>query len=250
MNERRIILAFFHAFLAGFGTFQHVVERRSQIHFEEDTTVSFSTLLGRRDPRSLELTRVSLRQLAIPTRLARKAGLRARATLRSTGVAFLAFWATYVILRRPVLRFILVNFAGSWARSVLRFSVSEPDRLCACAYSEDNSSRPHLYTLMKHSGAYSPTLATRAISSGFLFLTLWEVTNVVFEVYATQVSVKLEYSEQGGRQLILLESQPMSVSQFASNPNQSLLSGLRAQDPYYQVRTESSSESAFENSTN
>ncbi|GAA5830168.1 hypothetical protein JCM3766R1_002807 [Sporobolomyces carnicolor] len=164
VNERRIILAFFHAFLAGFGTFQHVVERRSQIHFEEDTT------------------------LAIPTRLARKAGLRARATLRSTGVAFLAFWATYVILRRPVLRFILVNFAGSWAR-------------------------PHLYTLMKHSGAYSPTLATRAISSGFLFLTLWEVTNVVFEVYATQ---------------------PMSVSQFASNPNQSLLSGLRAQDPYYQ----------------
>ncbi|GAA5990201.1 hypothetical protein JCM5350_001083 [Sporobolomyces pararoseus] len=164
VNERRITLALFHLFLAGFATVHHVVESRSQVHFDEDTS------------------------LAIPARLANRFLLRLSATLRSTGLAFVSFWATYVVLRRPLLRFILVNLAGSWAR-------------------------PHLYTLMKHSGAYSFTLAARAISTCFMFFTLWEVTNVIFEVYATQ---------------------PMSVSQFASNPNQTLLSGLRSREPYYQ----------------
>ncbi|GAA5911686.1 nucleoporin NDC1 [Sporobolomyces salmoneus] len=164
VNERRITLALFHVFLAGFATVQHVVESRSQVHFDEDIS------------------------LAIPTRLANKSIPRLRATLRSAGIAFVSFWATYVVIRRPVLRFILVNCAGPWART-------------------------HLYTLMKHSGAYSLTLAIRTISTSFLFLSLWEITNVIFEVYATQ---------------------PMSISQFASNPNQSLLSGLRSRDPYYQ----------------
>ncbi|GAA5951721.1 hypothetical protein JCM3765_003094 [Sporobolomyces pararoseus] len=164
VNERRITLAVFHLFLAGFATVQHVVENRCQVHFDEDPS------------------------LAIPTRLANRSLVRFSATLRSTGLAFVTFWATYVVLRRPLLRFILVNLAGPWAR-------------------------PHLYTLMKHSGAYSFTLAARAISTSFMFFTLWEVTNVIFEVYATQ---------------------PMSVSQFASNPNQTLLSGLRSSESYYQ----------------
>ncbi|GAA5890298.1 hypothetical protein JCM16303_005323 [Sporobolomyces ruberrimus] len=164
VNERRICLALFHAFLAGFATVQHVVRDRSVVHFEEDTT------------------------LAIPVRLANKSILQLGSTLRSTGIAFVAFWSSYVVLRRPILRFILVNFAGPWAR-------------------------PHLYTMMRHSGSYSFTLATRTFSTGFLFFILWEATHVIFEVYATQ---------------------PMSVSQFASNPNQSLLSGLRSKEPYYQ----------------
>ncbi|GAA5933058.1 Ndc1p [Sporobolomyces koalae] len=164
LNERRIILALLHTALAAAATVEHVVKDRSQVQFEHEDT------------------------LAIPARLAARAVARFRSAIRSTSIAFFSFWIIYVVARRPVLRFILVNFAGPWAR-------------------------PHLYTIMKHSGAYSFTLALRAVSSSFMFFVLWEATHIIFEVYATQ---------------------PMSVSQFASNPNQSLLSGLRSDDPYYQ----------------
>lgn len=98
---------------------------------------------------------------------------------------------------------------------------------------------------MRHSGSYSFTLALRSIASCFLMFTLWEITHAIFEVYATQVS---SYKNSGNllhptvqRKLIRVimiddSRQPMSVSQFASNPNQSLLSGLRSDEPYYQVR--------------
>ncbi|GAA6012085.1 hypothetical protein JCM11491_001745 [Sporobolomyces phaffii] len=164
VNERRITLALFHAFLAAFATVHHVVEERSQVVFDDDAS------------------------LAIPVRLGRKAIARLRSVVRTSGIAFVAFWSCYVVLRRPILRFILVHFAGSWAR-------------------------PHLYTLMRHSGAYSFTLALRAVATSFLFSAMWEATHVIFEVYTTQ---------------------PMSVSQFGSNPNQSLLSGLRSKEPYFQ----------------
>jgi hypothetical protein len=45
VNERRVTLALFHAFLSAFATFTHVVEERSQVHFEEDTSVSYFSLV-------------------------------------------------------------------------------------------------------------------------------------------------------------------------------------------------------------
>ncbi|GAA5863792.1 hypothetical protein JCM1840_005768 [Sporobolomyces johnsonii] len=164
LNERRVLLGLLHVFVAAFATVQYVLEDRSQVHFEEDTS------------------------LTIPARLAAKAKLRLRAAVRSTGIAVAFFWSAYVVIRRPVLRFVLVNFAGSWAR-------------------------PHLYSMMRHNGAYSITLAARALSSSLLLFLAWEAAHVCFEVYATQ---------------------PMSVSQFSPNPNQCLLSGLRSSEPYYQ----------------
>ncbi|GAA5828296.1 hypothetical protein JCM5353_003289 [Sporobolomyces roseus] len=164
INERRITLGLLHCFTAAFATGQHVVKDRSQVEFDQDTS------------------------LAIPARLLTRSTSILRSSIRSTSITFLSFWTSYVLLRRPILRFILVNFVGPW-------------------------SRPHLYTMMRHSGSYSFTLALRSIASCFLMFTLWEITHAIFEVYATQ---------------------PMSVSQFASNPNQSLLSGLRSDEPYYQ----------------
>ncbi|CEQ39790.1 SPOSA6832_01337 [Sporobolomyces salmonicolor] len=165
LNERRVLLGLLHCFVAAFATVQYVLEDRSQVHFEEDIS------------------------LTIPARLAAKAKVRLRAAVRSTGLAVAFFWSAYVVTRRPVLRFVLVNFAGSWAR-------------------------PHLYSMMRHNGAYSVTLAARALSSSLLHFLAWEAAHVCFEVYATQ---------------------PMSVSQFSPNPNQCLLSGLRSSEPYYQV---------------
>ncbi|GAA6064070.1 hypothetical protein JCM10212_001476 [Sporobolomyces blumeae] len=164
VNERRITLAVVHAVLAGVATVRHVLLDRSQVHFEKDTS------------------------LLIPARLAAQAVPRLRSAVRSTGITVLSFWTVYVLVRRPVLRFVLVHVAGAWAR-------------------------PHLYTMMRHSGAYSLTLAARALSSSFLCFAVWEAAHACFEVYATQ---------------------PMTVSQFGSNPNQALLSGLRSADPYYQ----------------
>ncbi|GAA5919791.1 hypothetical protein JCM1841_005864 [Sporobolomyces salmonicolor] len=164
LNERRVLLGLLHCFVAAFATVQYVLEDRSQVHFEEDIS------------------------LTIPARLAAKAKVRLRAAVRSTGLAVAFFWSAYVVTRRPVLRFVLVNFAGSWAR-------------------------PHLYSMMRHNGAYSVTLAARALSSSLLHFLAWEAAHVCFEVYATQ---------------------PMSVSQFSPNPNQCLLSGLRSSEPYYQ----------------
>ncbi|GAA5989355.1 hypothetical protein JCM10908_001275 [Rhodotorula pacifica] len=74
-------------------------------------------------------------------------------------------------------------------------------------------SRSNMYAMMRHNGSYSITLAARAFSSGLFIFLAFEATHVLFEVYATQ---------------------PMTVSQFGSNPNQVLLSGLRSSDPYYQ----------------
>ncbi|GAA6029218.1 hypothetical protein JCM8097_003574 [Rhodosporidiobolus ruineniae] len=73
--------------------------------------------------------------------------------------------------------------------------------------------RPYFWSMMRYNGAYSLTLAARACSFAALHFLIWEAAHVCFEVYA---------------------SQPMTVSQFAPNPNQALLSGLRSSEPYYQ----------------
>ncbi|GAA5822909.1 hypothetical protein JCM11251_004420 [Rhodosporidiobolus azoricus] len=164
LNERRVLLALLHTFLGVFGMVQHVFNDRSQVHFDDDTS------------------------LTIPARLSAKASQRVPAAFRSAFTAVMTFWTGYVLLRRPVLRFFLVHVAGSWAR-------------------------PYLWSMMRFNGAYSITLAARALSFATLHFLLWEATNVCFEVYATH---------------------PMTVSQFGSHPNQALLSGLRSKDSYYQ----------------
>ncbi|GAA5848333.1 hypothetical protein JCM8547_004480 [Rhodosporidiobolus lusitaniae] len=164
VNERRVLLGIFHAFLAVFATVQHVAEDRSVVHFDDDVT------------------------LTIPARLSAKASKRVAAAFGYTSTAILTFWTSYVILRRPILRFVLIHIAGNWAR-------------------------PHLWSAMRYNGAYSVTLAARAVSSAVLHFLVWEAAHVCFEVYATQ---------------------PMTVSQFSPSPNQALISGLHSCDPYYQ----------------
>lgn len=88
---------------------------------------------------------------------------------------------------------------------------------------------------MRHNGSYSITLAARAFSSAFFVFLLFEATHVLFEVYATQVSRPFVILYEPLRADADLHQQPMSVSQFGSNPNQVLLSGLRSSDPYFQV---------------
>ncbi|GAA5885250.1 hypothetical protein JCM6882_009539 [Rhodosporidiobolus microsporus] len=164
LNERRVLLALLHTFLGIFGMVQHVLNDRSQVHFDDDTS------------------------LAIPARLSARATQRIPTAFRSAFTAVMSFWTAYILLRRPILRFFLVNVFGSWAR-------------------------PYLWSMMRYNGAYSLTLAARALSFATMHFLLWEATHVCFEVYATQ---------------------PMTVSQFAPNPNQALLSGLRSTDAYYQ----------------
>ncbi|BGP13789.1 hypothetical protein JCM10213v2_001727 [Rhodosporidiobolus nylandii] len=163
LNERRIVLGLLHVFLAAFATVQHIALDRSQVHFDDEPS------------------------LTIPARLTARISQRLPAASRSTLTAIISFWAGYVLFRRPILRFFLVHIAGSWAR-------------------------PHLWSMMRYNGAYSITLAARAASSALLHFLVWEAAHVCFEVYATQ---------------------PISVSAFAPNPNQALLSGLRSSDPYY-----------------
>ncbi|GEM09572.1 nucleoporin protein Ndc1-Nup family protein [Rhodotorula toruloides] len=126
--------------------------------------------------------------LIIPARFASKGRKRGLSAFQSAASATFTFWSAYVLFRRPVLRLLLAHVLPTW-------------------------SRPYMYTMMRHSGAYSLTLATRAFASALLFFLAWEAAHICFEVYATH---------------------PMLVSQFAPNPNQALLSGLRASDPYYQ----------------
>ncbi|BGO89507.1 hypothetical protein NBRC10512_003968 [Rhodotorula toruloides] len=164
VNERRLLLAIFHAVLAAWATVQHIVEDRAQVEFDDDAT------------------------LTIPARLASTGRKRCSSAFQSATSATFTFWSAYVLLRRPVLRFFLAHVLPTW-------------------------SRPYMYAMMRHSGAYSLTLATRAFASALLFFLAWEAAHVCFDVYATH---------------------PMLVSQFAPNPNQALLSGLRASDPYYQ----------------
>ncbi|BGP45937.1 hypothetical protein JCM10450v2_001772 [Rhodotorula kratochvilovae] len=163
LNERRVLLAVFHVALAAAATVQHIVEDRSQVIFDEDAT------------------------LAIPARLSARARQRLPSAVRSSVTVTVAFWSSYVVFRRPVVRFLLAHVLPVWTRS-------------------------HLYSVMRYNGAYSLTLAARAFSSAMLFFLVAEAAYVCFEVYATQ---------------------PMTVSQFASNPNQALLSGLRSSDPYF-----------------
>lgn len=92
-----------------------------------------------------------------------------------------------------------------------------------------------MYAMMRHSGAYSLTLAARAFASALLFFLAWEAAHVCFEVYATHVSPRSSTRSLAAMAYSVL--QPMLVSQFAPNPNQALLSGLRSDDPYYQVRS-------------
>ncbi|GAA5942734.1 hypothetical protein JCM3775_005030 [Rhodotorula graminis] len=163
LNERRVVLAVFHVVLAVAATARHILDDRSQVLFDEDTT------------------------LTIPARLAVRARQRVPIALRSAFAVTVAFWSGFVVFRRPVVRFLLAHILPVWTRS-------------------------HLYSIMRYNGAYSLTLATRSLASALLFFLACEAGHVCFEVYATQ---------------------PMAVSQFASNPNQALLSGLRSSNPYF-----------------
>jgi len=89
---------------------------------------------------------------------------------------------------------------------------------------------------MRYNGAYSLTLATRALASALLFFLVCEAGHVCFEVYATQVRPSPPSSRGDEQAADDLSLQPMTVSQFASNPNQALLSGLRSSNPYFKVR--------------
>ncbi|GAA5853714.1 hypothetical protein JCM9279_000285 [Rhodotorula babjevae] len=163
LNERRVVLFVFNVVLAVAATVRHVLDDRSQVLFDEDTTLS------------------------IPARLAARARQRVPIALRSAFAVTVAFWSGFVVFRRPVVRFLLAHVLPVWTRA-------------------------HLYSIMRYNGAYSLTLATRALASALLFFLVCEAGHVCFEVYATQ---------------------PMTVSQFASNPNQALLSGLRSSNPYF-----------------
>ncbi|GAA5875593.1 hypothetical protein JCM3774_006112 [Rhodotorula dairenensis] len=164
LNERRLVLSLFHLTLAAWATVKHVTEDRSQVIFDDDST------------------------LTIPSRLIVRGRTRLAAAIRSASSAWIFFWSAYALFRRPVLRFFLAHVLPVWSRS-------------------------NMYAMMRHNGSYSITLAARAFSSALFVFLAFEAAHVLFEVYATQ---------------------PMSVSQFGSNPNQVLLSGLRSADPYYQ----------------
>ncbi|GAA6004621.1 hypothetical protein JCM10207_000958 [Rhodosporidiobolus poonsookiae] len=163
LNERRVLLALLHTFLGIFGMAWHVLNNRSQLTFDDDLSLS------------------------IPARLVAKGTKRVQAAFRTSGIAVITFYTFYILLRRPVLRFVLVNFVGGWAR-------------------------PYFWSMMRYNGAYSVTLAARAYSFTLLHFLVWEAVHVCFDVYATQ---------------------RMNVSQFAPNPNEALLSGLRSTDLYY-----------------
>jgi hypothetical protein len=57
-------------------------------------------------------------QLTIPARLSAKAAQRVQAAFSSSFTTVIAFWTGYILLRRPILRFVLVHLAGGWARCV------------------------------------------------------------------------------------------------------------------------------------
>ncbi|GAA6012974.1 hypothetical protein JCM8202_002972 [Rhodotorula sphaerocarpa] len=164
LNERRVVLSLFHVALAAWATVQHVVEDRSQVTFDDESSSN------------------------IPARLAARGRAQLAVAVGSASSAWMAFWSAYVLLRRPVLRFFLAHVLPVRART-------------------------NMFDMMRHNGSYSITLAARAFSSAFFVFLLFEATHVLFEVYATQ---------------------PMSVSQFGSNSNQVLLSGLRSSAPYFQ----------------
>ncbi|KAM0753926.1 hypothetical protein T439DRAFT_298370 [Meredithblackwellia eburnea MCA 4105] len=164
LNERRIYLTLLHLSIAFVNSVQHIAWHRSKVEFDSDA------------------------KLAIPDRLRSRATLRLPALLRNVGIINVAFFISYVTLRRTILRVLVINFAGKWAR-------------------------PALYSLVKRNDAISLSLPLRALASSFLTMTVWEVAHLCFDVYATQ---------------------QMVVSQFAPKPNQCLISGLRAEDSYFQ----------------
>jgi nucleoporin NDC1 len=89
---------------------------------------------------------------------------------------------------------------------------------------------------MRYNGAYSATLAARAVSSAIFISLVWEAAHTCFEVYATQVRLMVPSSFPRAMLTPSFAPQPITVSQFSPSPNQALLSGLRSSDPYYQVR--------------
>ncbi|SCV69567.1 BQ2448_2587 [Microbotryum intermedium] len=175
INERRMLLLLLHLTLAAYATFDHVVNSKSRVQIDD----------GPARP--------------IPQRLATRAQAGIPNVVRSVLASNALFYLTYIVLRRPILKFLVVNFAGPWAR-------------------------PYLYSLLKHNAAFSLTLASRSLMSSLLILGVWEAANVCFDVYASQVSPS--WTEG---------SSPINISHFAISPNQCLLSGLRSTDLYYQV---------------
>ncbi|KAI5474144.1 nucleoporin protein Ndc1-Nup family protein, partial [Pseudohyphozyma bogoriensis] len=145
LNERRVYLHLLHLALVAYATVDHVVSSRSRVEFDADQS------------------------LTIPARLRAKATTRVPTVIASVLKVNVTFFFVYLLLRRPVLRYFVMNFAGAWAR-------------------------PHLYSLLKHNAAYSITLIVRSIASSFVTLGVWEATHVCFDVYITQRFAFLELS--------------------------------------------------------
>ncbi|KDE03934.1 hypothetical protein MVLG_05626 [Microbotryum lychnidis-dioicae p1A1 Lamole] len=137
INERRILLLLLHLTLAACATFDHAVNSKSRVQFDD----------GSARP--------------IPQRLAIRAQARLPTVMRSVLISNALFYSSYIVLRRPVLKFLVVNFAGPWAR-------------------------PYLYSLLKHNAAFSLTLASRSLMSSLLVFGVWEAAHVCFDVYASQ----------------------------------------------------------------
>lgn len=65
-------------------------------------------------------------QAAIPSRLKTKALARIPIVVRSTLVSNALFYSAYMLLRRPVLRFVITSIMGSYARWAARPVFNRP----------------------------------------------------------------------------------------------------------------------------
>lgn len=91
LNERRIYLVLLQLALAVYAAGEYIVNSRSRVRFDEDST------------------------LAIPARLKERAKGRLVEVAKSVAVVNVAVWVVYVALRRTVLRTFIVHFGGQWA---------------------------------------------------------------------------------------------------------------------------------------
>ncbi|KAK4703618.1 nucleoporin NDC1, partial [Phenoliferia sp. Uapishka_3] len=164
LNERFVFLAIQHTILAAVASILHIIQHKSQIHFDQASHQS------------------------IPERLSARATKRLPTLFVQVIALDVIFYFGYMLLRMRALRFSVVYLASNWTRQ-------------------------YLYSFFKENATISLSLPLRAIASSLLTATMWEMAHICFEVYATQ---------------------PMLVSHFASNVNQSLLSGLASPDPYFQ----------------
>lgn len=225
VNERRILLGVLHAFVAVAATVQHVVQDRSQVHFDEDSSVRASSCPSAPsfDTDSSSPTahhpRPTFRQ-SFPTRRSSRQLLDQHRRhlldrLRSPSSSDPPFRSRSPRRRLGSVRLLLpLPFQSSWTLTSLP---TVPTSGLRCA-------------TMAPTRSLLPQGRSRALSSLRLFgkrRTFASRFTLLRCAFLTP-----SYSTC----LILLRQQPITVSQFSPSPNQALLSGLRSSDPYYQVR--------------